>query len=83
MEAFSWNTMSTFIEVGAWIAIAYAFMNGKIHSKTAVDQMLDLSKEMTVKLANEVKEGMRGAVKDGVMDAYAEMNGKTDNKKKK
>ncbi len=78
METFTWTTISTIAEVGAWIVIAYAFMNGKIYSKIVVDQMLDLSKEMTVKLANEVKDGMRGAVKDGVMDAYAEMNGKKE-----
>ena len=68
--------------VFAWIYFGRAFANGAIFSKNAVDRIMTESQNMTTKLAKEVTEGMRTAVKDGVMDAYVEMNGKSKSSKK-
>lgn len=63
-------------EVGAWIAIAWAFMTGKVFSSVAVDKILSSAIEMTTKLANEISEKIETAVENGVLKAYTQMNGK-------
>ena len=61
---------------GALAYIAFAFMKGKIWSSDSVDKMLEANKEQTVKLANEVKNGIKEAVKDGIVaGVYDAKNG--------
>ena len=68
--------------VFAWIYFGRAFVNGEIFSKNAVDRITTEAQNMTTKLAKEVGKDIQTSVKMGVIEAFSEMNGKTDKKKK-
>ena len=70
------STILSFANVFAWIAIAYFFMTGKIFSAVAVEKFLEAMKETTVKQAQEVADQIERAVENGVIKAYAKMDGK-------
>ena len=72
-------TIEIFLQVantGALAYVAFAFMKGTIWSDKSVDKMLEANKEQTVKLADEVKKGIKEAVTDGIVaGVYQAKNG--------
>ena len=68
------NGWMQFANVAAWIVIAVMFMYGQIFSSKAVDKILEHSKEITLKVSEEIATKIETAVENGVIRAYSKMD---------
>ena len=69
-----------FMNVAAWVAIAYFFMTGRVFSAVAVEKILEHAKDVTLKLVTEITSQIEQSVYTGFLRAHAEMNGRADKK---
>jgi hypothetical protein len=73
-------TLSSFLELangGALLLFLFLLIKGLVVPKVVVDQMMEESKNQTLKLVNEISATIEGAVKNGVLQAHAERDNKT------
>lgn len=63
------------INTGGVVAVLvlnlWMFASGKVIPKSTVDAMMKSAEDRTIKVANEIKEGIEKAVKDGIVNGVA------------
>jgi hypothetical protein len=64
--------------LGLLLLLVYMFYSGNVVPKSTVDMMIKLTEERTVKLAAEIKEGMKDAVKQGIIEGIHEVRNITE-----
>lgn len=59
--------------IGILVLNLWMFATGKVIPKTTVDAMITALDDRTVKLAEEIKSGIKDAVKEGIMSGIHEV----------
>lgn len=59
--------------IGLLVLNLWMFATGKVIPKTTVDAMIKALDDRTVKLANEIKEGISDAVRQGIVTGIHEV----------
>lgn len=59
--------------IAVLLLVAWWFVQGKLYSEKSVERLISAQQESTTKLANEIRDGMRDAVQQGVAAAIHEV----------
>ena len=58
------------LNTGALIAFTFLFVKGEIISKRVVNQILEEANNRTDKLTAEIKQGIKDAVREGIVEGH-------------
>ena len=64
--------------IGILIVQVWLYSTGKVISRPVVDKILNEANQRTTKLADEIKEGIKDAVKGGIVEGIHEVRSNTN-----
>ena len=75
-EGVNMEILTALINTSPTLVFLYLFIAGKIMPETVVDRILKEAEARSAKITQDILDGMKEAVKQGHLEADAEINGR-------